>query len=145
MLSQSLIKDNTAAGNGGGVSGAGQVLSSTITGNRAANGGGLSVGAIEIVASTISANTAITDGGGIYVPGASRGGPIVNVTNSTLSGNSAGRQGGAFSDFGGLSVSGRFISRAHFRSTSIISNTAPTGSGGGLYHTGHYESVAECS
>jgi len=138
MLSQSLIKDNTAAGNGGGVFGAGQVLSSTITGNRAANGGGLSVGAIEIVASTISANTAITDGGGIYVPGASRGGPIVNVTNSTLSGNSAGRQGGAFSDLGGLSVSGRFISRAHFHSTSIISNTAPAGSGGGLYHTGHY-------
>ncbi len=137
-LSQSLVKDNTAGGNGGGLSGGGQVVSSTITGNHAANGGGINAGTIEIIASTLSANTAITDGGGIYVPYAGRGGPIVNVTNSTLSGNNAGRQGGAFSDFGGLSVSGRFISRAHFRSTSIISNTAPAGSGGGLYHAGHY-------
>lgn len=137
-LSQSLVKDNTAGGNGGGLSGGGQVVSSTITGNRAANGGGINAGYIEIIASTISANHAITDGGGIYVPYAGRGGPIVTVRNSTLSGNSAGRQGGAFSDFGGLSVSGRFISRAHFRSTSIISNTAPAGSGGGVYHAGHY-------
>lgn len=140
-LSQSLVKDNTAGGNGGGLSGGGQVLSSTITGNRAANGGGISAGTIEIVASTISANTAITDGGAIYVPGAYRGGPVVTVRNSTLSGNSAGRQGGAFSDFGGLSVRELFISRAHFHSTSIINNSAPTGSGGGLYHAGHYGSA----
>jgi predicted outer membrane repeat protein len=137
-LTSSRVEGNTAGGNGGGLSGAARVESSTITGNHAANGGGISAGTMEIVASTLSGNTAVTDGGAIYVPGASRGGPIVTVRNSTLSGNSAGRQGGAFSDFGGISVSGRFTSKAHFLNTSVISNTAPLGGGGGLYHAGYY-------
>jgi hypothetical protein len=141
-IADSQIVNNTAGGNGGGLAGYGTLLRSTVAGNHAANGGGLSIpnsptGRIEIVASTISANTAITDGGGIYVPWASFGGPIVTVRNSTLSGNSAGRQGGAFSDIGGISSSGRFISKAHFLNTSVISNTASLGSGGGLYHAGH--------
>ena len=127
------VENNTAGGNGGGLYGPTQVFSSTVTGNQAANGGGISsAGTVEIVASTISANRAITDGGGIYVPFAGRGGPIVTVRNSTLSGNSAAR-GGAFNDVGGLSISGRFTSKAHFVNTTIVSNTAISQTGG-IYH-----------
>ena len=123
-IADSQIVSNTATGDGGGLAGGGTLLRSTVTGNRAANGGGISVGydrdrrqhdqrqhrhhrrRRHLRALCMSRRA------------------VVTVPNSTLSGNSAGRQGGAFSDFGGLSVSGRFISRAHFHSSSIIDNTA---------------------
>lgn len=136
-LIRGLVEGNTTSGNGGGIYGGGRLLSSIVSGNSAANGGGISVwgGDVTVISSTINANTATGDGGGIFVSHAYRGGPIVNVTNSTLSGNSAAR-GGAFSDASGLSSSGRFTNKANFLNVTLADNTA-SGLGGGIYHAGY--------
>jgi predicted outer membrane repeat protein len=66
-------------------------------GSVADNGGGIKVdssGSLSLSSSTISGNTATSvtdDGGGIQAAGNS------NLTNVTISGNSAGRRGGGFS------------------------------------------------
>lgn len=74
-----------------------------ITGGRsAANGGGVSTeGFLEIYNSTIFGNETLglTDSGGI-----NRQGGSLTITNSTITGNSAGDEGGAISSFGSGSL-----------------------------------------
>jgi predicted outer membrane repeat protein len=99
----SVVTGNTAGGSGGGILGFGQVnvTRSTISGNSAGgNGGGIVGGSMTIVDSTVSGNQAngTTDvgvGGGIFSFAGSGPQPVLRVTNSTFTGNTAAGEGGA--------------------------------------------------
>ncbi|MCH8043294.1 MAG: hypothetical protein IID44_06205 [Planctomycetes bacterium] len=140
-VTDSIISGNTA-GAGGGISddfryfrsASLAVINSTISGNRALGGGGgiLLGGAhfdsalVEIVNSTISDNTA-SQGGGIFISNYGYG-VSVNVTNSTILGNTSdGRGGGilAFSDLGVVEV--------NVTDSTISDNTSGGRGGGGIY------------
>ena len=125
------------------------LTSSVVTGNSAQNGGGMDIrtaGTITIADSVISSNTAAGDGGGADIPvsggqvtidrttidgntsngyggGLSMSRAIV-MTNSTVSNNDAGYEGG------GVRVVD--ISQATFNNTTISGNSS-TEDGGGLY------------
>ena len=94
------------------------IFNCTITGNRTSSfGGGIfaDLGTLTIVDSTISANNA-ESGGGIHALGG-----IVNISNSTISGNSVTGDGGGIEGVSGI--------------TSIINSTisgnSANGHGGG--------------
>jgi predicted outer membrane repeat protein len=92
----STISGNSAKTSGGGISGGPTVENSTISGNSAGmSGGGISGGA-TVENSTISGNSAGMSGGGIY--------GSATVENSTISGNSAGTSGGGIYNNSSLDV-----------------------------------------
>jgi Right handed beta helix region len=92
----STISGNSAGMSGGGISGGATVENSTISGNSAGmSGGGISGGA-TVENSTISGNSAGMSGGGIY--------GSATVENSTISGNSAGTSGGGIYNNSSLDV-----------------------------------------
>jgi hypothetical protein len=157
-ITNSTVSGNHApAGHGGGVSGSFTVTGSTVSGNNAASGGGLygngrtitdstvanntsngndgggvyDTGSITISGTTIAGNQATgtyRQGGGIYVGGPSS---ILNLTNSTLSGNSATGYGG------GLSSATSSNATVNLQNDTINRNTAnsdadTTGHGGGI-------------
>jgi hypothetical protein len=158
-VTNSTISGNQARGLGGGISnydGSLNVSNSTIYGNSANNGGGgiynlIGVGAsttMNVSNSTISQNTTIATlgalGGGIlntfgslnvsnstiYGNSAYNGGGIVNngdsslnVSNSTISGNQAGGLGGGIFNYGTLTVT-----------NSTISLNNANNNGGGIYN-----------
>jgi hypothetical protein len=135
------ISNNTASGDGGGVSSTGflfggkvygttNLTNCTISGNTAGrDGGGVSTGSLGTTTATnttISNNTAGRDGGGVSTKGVhSRfNGNLygaTNLSNCTVSGNSAGRNGGGLNNatLGSTSVTG----------TSVKNNTAVAGGG----------------
>ncbi len=88
-LIRTIVRNNTASGDGGGISVAygatASITNSTISGNvSAASGGGIYAGGeVTIVASTVSENTATIYGGGVF------GEDDVVLRNSTFSGNNA--------------------------------------------------------
>jgi len=103
VLDHSLIADNSAA-EGGGILDIGSTVvnNSTIVGNKAtgvnSHGGGISSdGYLEVQNSTLYLNQADRFGGGIFNSGAQ---PIANLTNSTISSNTALSGGGVFNDNG---------------------------------------------
>ena len=122
---------SNAADYGGGIlnySGTLTVQNSTLYSNTAIHeGGGLHnyYGALTAYGSTLYSNTA-TYGGGLYnstADGTCAGVMAATLVNSTFSGNAASGRGGAVYNFNGtLSIA----------SSSIVSNTAPAGAGGGV-------------
>ncbi len=116
-IANSVISDNTAPGDGGGlltsVSGAASVTvsNSTIAGNTSgAQGGGLADygGNVTISNSTISGNTATTGGGGVYT----RGFAGLTITNSTIAFNATtgGTGGGIESTNGTIALTSTVVS-----------------------------------
>jgi hypothetical protein len=95
------------------------VTNSTISGNGSDSGGGiyndLNTNTVTVTNSTISSNDSI-GGGGIYTYG------TMNVTNTTLSGNSASSNGGGIANAGALTLT----------NSTLFGNLAGT-SGGGIY------------
>ena len=108
------------------------VKNSTISGNTASgwtdsSGGGIDNdgGTLTVINSTITRNTAYRGGGiasGIYLPGQK-----TTIVNSTISGNSASEMGGGVhNDYGFTTI----------KFSTIKSNTAPKGYGGGVANDG---------
>jgi predicted outer membrane repeat protein len=141
-LSSCVVTGNSSAGNGGGIK------------NDAFNNGSAT---LEINNCTVSSNSALCapgcpDGGGIYSVGGTAV-AMVTITNSTISGNSAGFEGGGITNYGSMTVSNCTISGNSAGaygggvqndgtltlSDSIINdNSAGNASGGGIYN--EYES-----
>ena len=122
------IKNNTAAGTGGGIY-IGTTVDkavNTITGgvieeNTATNGGGIYVNTSKDVAMsnmTIQKNTATQNGGGVYVEMSKS----CNMTSGTITGNSAVDGGGVYThNKGAFAMAG-----------GTITNNTATGNGGGV-------------
>ena len=136
-ISNATVMHNTATGAGGGIEstnhGSMTVVNSTISGNSAGDHGGIGItnhGTANVLNSVISGNSlgvGTTHGGGLSVSNA--GGGSTMVSQTTISGNTAGYYGGL-----NLSNSG---STTITRST-ISGNTAYfNGAGAGLFtHSG---------
>jgi hypothetical protein len=100
-IRSSTISGNTAtSGNGGGISNQGTltITSSTVSGNTAVGGfgGGIFIylnGTLVVKTSTISNNTAVLGGGIANVKGS------VTLSGSTVTGNTAGQDGGGIWSF----------------------------------------------
>lgn len=124
-VSDSIIRDNPASGSaslGGGVyllrSKTGTTFTrTTIEANRATNGGGVNTNAA--VASfdkcTIAGNVAVTSAGAVYV-----GNSTVNLTNTVIADNQAGKAGAFYMNAGALL----------FDNTTFAGNHATSGNGG---------------
>jgi CSLREA domain-containing protein len=142
-------------GGGISASGTVTITNGSITNNRADRGGGMDIGGSStIINSTVSGNTTLRGGGGIFfvngthsitgttfsanatgsgsISSIFRGGgglanqAIVNISNSTVSGNSSGCDcgGGGISTFNGGTTA--------LRNVTIANNTASAGPGGGI-------------
>jgi serine/threonine protein kinase len=131
VLVNSIILDNTADTNGGGIFNLGtlSLINSTVSGNTArvdnagngGNGGGIfNFGTLNLINSTVSGNTSHKSGGGIY----NEDSGVLTLTNSTISGNIAASDGGGI--FGvGQSGSGQFS----LTFCTVYDNTAKAGGG----------------
>jgi hypothetical protein len=127
-LQYSVVSGNTAIGDGGGIMhwyGNINVTHTAIRDNivisASGAGGGLfaSLGSLTISSSEISGNTAPDSGGGVF------SNAVAEITNTTISGNSA--QFG-----GGLLISSSTTS--NLLNTTVTANEDPSGTGvGGLY------------
>jgi hypothetical protein len=102
-LTDSMISDNSATHDGGGIlnQGEAQVTSSTISDNSATRGGGIFTGhgtgfpgSMTLTNSTLSGNAATASGGGLY-----NWFKDATLINSTVSGNSAASGGGIYNYF----------------------------------------------
>lgn len=131
---------------GGGIAGLAATISiirSTIAGNTSLdNAGGIenTAGRLDVIDSTISDNTATTrDGGGISTNTRNQfAAPTTTIRNSTISGNSAGDDGG------GIHADGRTgIAVAVTISSSTISGNSAGDDGGGLQVIGRPGTAAE--
>jgi hypothetical protein len=126
QLDDSRLISNTADNEGGGIWVAQSdtdITYTTIADNRAGSlGGGISCGGntVSIIHSTLSANVATDRGGALYSS------CNVNLTNSTLDGNSAQGVGGG----GGVYQTGSGF--ATLAAVTLADNSAPVG--GGLYN-----------
>jgi predicted outer membrane repeat protein len=96
------ISGNSAKTSGGGISGGPTVENSTISGNSAGTSGGGISGGPTVENSTISGNSAGTSGGGIY------NNSSLDVTLSTITGNSAPSGGGIY-NVGSVDVSNTIL------------------------------------
>jgi hypothetical protein len=144
-ITSSTLSGNTTGGSGGAIRNAGtlSITSSSITSNASALGGAIdNLGTLTITTSDISFNTgfagffaaggaidnefggavnitrttlsgnSVTNGGAIYNNG------TVNITTSTLANNSADLAGGAIQNFGTLSISSSTLARNAVTSTT---------------------------
>ena len=128
-VTNSAIRGNSAGGGGGGIASNGSlvVINSAISGNLAnglaqtssyRHGGGIwCSGSLVVAGTTISGNSSKYDGGGIWASLKAN----VTITNSTVSGNSAGVGGGVWVT-GGASIS----------HSTVASNSAQI-LGGGIF------------
>ncbi|MCC5785262.1 MAG: hypothetical protein JJU33_01020 [Phycisphaerales bacterium] len=137
-IEDSLIEDNIADADGGGIAhdnNSLQLLRSTVRDNAAGtNGGGLSNGSggsVTVEQSTISGNHADGDGGGIHIYGLNFG--RTELINSTVSGNSALGHGGGISNF----KSGAEV--LVLVNSTVYANSA--NEGGGIRNTGWQSGV----
>lgn len=127
------ITNNSAAGQGGGINGLGniEITNSTISGNSVSAGAGGGVyagGTLTINATTtIDNNTATAQGAGAFAGGAATvsGAIITNNTSSTATTTHRG---------GGITVSGN----STFTNSTISNNTIASGTGGGIGTAGTY-------
>jgi CSLREA domain-containing protein len=132
----STISRNKVGSGAGGIGGGGTltVANSTIADNEAAfgEGGGVRyIGGAEgvvdlrIMGSAITGNIAAFEGGGIYTWTAA----MVSITNSTISGNTAGAAGPDFEDRalgGGIFV---LVGDVELQNATVANNAAPAGGG----------------
>ena len=148
-LTDTMVTDNDAGSNGGGVwnNGYAWIGGSTFTGNSAPQGGAFFVwnladvynstftdngaleggavfsnGALDFHESTVSGNFA-TDGGGIYVARST-----TTLAESTVSGNEAEQQGGG--------VDNASLGTLAVKDSIVCDNTAPAGMGPDVYNEG---------
>jgi predicted outer membrane repeat protein len=131
-LNGSTVSANVRARTGGGFYNLGAVTlnNSTVSGNRADNDGGgiyTSDGTLTLNRSTLSGNQA-DRGGGILSYSDLAGASKTTVTNSTISGNTAGSRGGGIYNGNGLTS---------IEYSTITNNTAPTGAGSGVARLGN--------
>jgi predicted outer membrane repeat protein len=99
------------------------VNDSTVTGNHTTGrGGGIynSTGTVTLNNTIVSDNTAASNGGGIF----SRS--VLNLNDSTVTGNTATSGGGIYNSSGTVTLTG----------TSTVSDNTATNSGGGIYNSG---------
>jgi predicted outer membrane repeat protein len=101
-VANSTISGNSTGSSGGGISGGATVENSTISGNSAGMSGGGIYGSATVENSTISGNSAGTSGGGIY------NNSSLDVTLSTITGNSAPSGGGIYT-VGSVEVSNTIL------------------------------------
>ena len=134
----STVSDDAVTGAfGGGIWNGGtlNVTDSTVSGNSALNesGGGIADdGTATIADSTLFGNTAPGPGGGIYNENTSSD-PAVNVTDSTLSGNSTGSWAA-----GSASLAAQPTSPiARFRATARVKTAAGSPTSGGRFAQRH--------
>ncbi len=134
-LTDSAIANNQVTGTfsrGGGIfkdgTGALTLNRTTVSGNTSdTTGGGIYInnGSLIVLDSTIANNTAVQAGGGIR---SFSNNAIVNMTNTTLSGNRSGTSGGAFSNAAGTIT----LSSTTITNNSADVNASGTGNGGGI-------------
>jgi CSLREA domain-containing protein len=136
VIADSRIINNLSAasfGNGGGISADDSltITNTTISGNKAKTGGGIAIaGAGEnfnISGSTISDNIAVSNAGGIRNSSAN-----LNLTNSTVSGNSTETSSSTDGFGGGLSIEGGTSTLTH---VTIVNNISLSG-GSGIFRFG---------
>lgn len=119
-LSESIVFENSAGFDGGGLLSFGTVelLNTTVADNSAGqSGGGVAnpaPGLLEVRNSTLSGNTATAAGGGVYNPA----GATADLVNTTVSGNVANMTGG-----GGVYTGGELT----LFSCTLAENQAPSG------------------
>jgi putative cofactor-binding repeat protein len=110
--------EGNSAVNGGGLYGYNAVLSgNTVQGNTANVGGGIASSEGTVRGNTVTGNAAQSDGGGIYAEGGT-------VTENTITGNtvpSFGHGSGAY-----------LLGAVEFTYNSVLTNTAPGGTAGGI-------------
>ena len=122
-VNNSTISGNSSQGDGGGISNEGTltVSNSTLSGNTASQGGALyDNGTSTISNSTIFGNSAVNNGGGLQNEQ-----QTMTIDNCLISGNSAGRFGGAgvYNYEGTVTIT-----------NSTISQNTTTSTGGGIYN-----------
>jgi hypothetical protein len=129
QLINSIIRDNAAISNGGGIRNNSvlAITNSTISGNTAQVGGGIANwGTAMVVGSTVSGNTAT--GGGILTGGGggiyNGGGGTLTLGNSTVSGNTADWGGGIYDSGDTLMLI-----------NSTVSDNSADQEGGGIYNS----------
>jgi hypothetical protein len=131
-ISDSTISDNStygATGSGGGINNSGlMTLRDTLLSANSSNvGGGLRNGGSQtsrLVNVTLSDNTAtFTLGGGVSNQG------ILDMINSTVSGNRAQTSGGGIENNNLLAL----------RNATLVNNSATTGQGGGIYNRSAFD------
>lgn len=138
-INDSAIANNQVTGTfsrGGGIfkEGSGSLVlnRTTVIGNTSGTtGGGIYInnGSLTVTDSTIANNTASQAGGGIRSFSSDA---IVNLTNTTLSGNRSGTSGGAFSNGGGIVT----IRNSTIANNGADVNNSNTGNGGGISNAG---------
>jgi len=122
-VTASVIRDNAAAVNGGGLANWGTLTISGSeirdNGTESGHGGGiLNQGTLTISHSTIAGNYAVASGGGI----SNAAGRALTISHSEIRDNGAGVGGGGVHNQGALSIA----------DSEIRDNTAEAGSGGGI-------------
>jgi CSLREA domain-containing protein len=127
---EALAGDAAGAGNGGGIAALNEVAVrySQVAYNDAVNGAGMwwtgTQGSFSN--STFAGNHASGDGGGLYLSGGDDFFVGLTVSSNTAGGHGGGVYLGEHNSYGGLNLSG----------STIASNSAPQGMGGGLWVTG---------
>ncbi len=146
-IENSLVAHNQAGFAGGGIRGGFALISSTVRDNTAAYGGGIVAWgkAIEISQSLIANNTATVRGGGLMPEHIGPGIPIVEITNSTFSGNQA-PEGGAIdtalvTDFDAAVRSVQWSGEINLHNTTVAFNRSSQGSAG-LLAQGEFDPIS---
>lgn len=143
-LENSIVANNSAAGDGGGIYAHSAyatltILDSAISGNASGGqGGGITNngGSLTIERSTIDGNTAVIGGGGLYNSGNGDG----TVSQSTISNNVVGTGVFANNRFGGGVKNVGVESSLEIVNSTISGNTAAD-DGGGLYNNTSFISL----
>lgn len=125
----STFENNQANNDGGAIynKGIASLTGSAINNNMSSNqGGGISSsGGMRLAATALSGNVARRDGGAIAI----QGGSASAIINSTVSGNTAGEDGG---EGGGIYTD--HAGTLEIANVTLSGNTAPANSGGGISH-----------
>ncbi len=154
IFSNVTIQNGKTSGYGGGIYSRGAVTLnySTLGGNSSSFGGGIiSFVILTLNGSTVSGNTSTNDGGGIYSEGS------LTLSNSTISGNTGSGFGGGIINFGTLMLTNSIVSgntvnynvneyasvgggiftqesTVTLNNSTVSSNSANNGNGGGIYN-----------
>jgi hypothetical protein len=146
-VSASIVCNNTAQQNGGGITGVSSTLTvsdTTLTGNSTVlyDGGGVNLhgGTLTMTGCTLSDNRAAEHGGGAFISTAVQGSLVIPATaafsDCTVTGNSASSTSGGFSFGGGIDNAGTMT----ISSGTVSGNSASTpqgfGFGGGIMNFG---------
>jgi len=141
VTGSTLANNHGLVGSDGGaiatIGGTTTVRTSLITGNSAFDGNGLSMqgGTLIVDRTTVTGNTGPNLGGGIYTHTNGVVAPVLYVTNSTISGNSATGGGGVYAEFSSI---------ATFTNVTISGNNVTGGGnrGGGISFDGTSVTIA---